>query len=126
MRVLHHPRNLAAPRWVTTRAASPSAVKTGMIEMSRAAGSYYKGFIPEGDVEAGIPLMWRSLHDVMVIIWDKGMGDILKEAYAEHNTVWLAIGASAATFHMMSSRPLSGAYPHGGPTRLAPMTSAVP
>ena len=72
-----------------------SAVKTGMIEMSRAAGSYYKGFIPEGDVEAGIPLMWRSLHDVMVIIWDKGMGDILKEAYAEHNTVWLAVGASA-------------------------------
>jgi len=72
-----------------------TAVKTGMIEMARQAGSYYKGFVPEGDIEAGIPFMWRNAHDVITIIRDKGMGDLLVEAYAEQGIRWLSIGASA-------------------------------
>ena len=72
-----------------------TAVKTGMIEMARAAGSYYKGFIPEGDIEAGIPLMWRNAHDVITIVRDKGFQEILVEAYGEQGIRWLSIGASA-------------------------------
>ena len=72
-----------------------TAVQTGMIEMARASGTYYKGFVPEGDLEGGMPLMWRSLHDVMVTIHDKGWGDLIQEAYNEKGVYWLSIGASA-------------------------------
>ncbi len=72
-----------------------TAMKTGVVEFCRASGTYYLGFVPEGDIEGGIPFMWRNLHDVETLWYDRGLGDLMQQAYNEQGAEFMSLGASA-------------------------------
>ncbi|MDD5127802.1 MAG: TRAP transporter substrate-binding protein DctP [Dehalococcoidales bacterium] len=84
-----------------------TACQQGVIEFARASGTYYKGFVPEGDIEGGIPLMWRNMHDVETIFYDRGFGDLLQEAYNEKGIRIMQISASAP-FCFWSKKDIGG------------------
>jgi len=72
-----------------------TSMKSGMIELVRGPGSQWAGFMPEGNIEAGIPFMWRNMHDVETLIYDLGMWDILQQAYNANGGQLMEVSASA-------------------------------
>lgn len=60
----------------------------GVFEASVTAGPFYSGSIPEGDLELGLPLSHQSYDEIWDAMENRGLGEVIREAYAEHNVDW--------------------------------------
>jgi len=65
------------------------AVKSGLITMGAPFQPMHAGEMPAGIVEMGLPGGTDNVGELMQLFYEKGFGDILKEAYAAHGLVWL-------------------------------------
>ena len=65
------------------------AVKSGLITMGAPFQPMHAGEMPAGIVEVGLPGGTDNPAELMDLFYEKGWGDILKEAYAAHGLVWL-------------------------------------
>jgi len=63
----------------------------GVYEMASSVGAYWQGLIPAAGLEFGFPGSWHSTPEQMVLFHDKGMTDILRQAYAEHGVRYLSV-----------------------------------
>ncbi len=66
-----------------------NAVNQGVLDIMSSCGAYYAGTIPEGHMETGLPMTWRSGHDTAVLLWEYGLGELFREAYLEHGVYYL-------------------------------------
>jgi len=83
----------------------PQAVQSGAIEMGCSAGPYLARMIPEGNVEFGLPLSWRTWDEAWEVWTKYGMRDLIREAYKEKGLYCLTI-ESAAEYALMSTKPV--------------------
>ncbi|MBX3529419.1 MAG: TRAP transporter substrate-binding protein DctP [Rhizobiaceae bacterium] len=57
------------------------AVDQGVLDISQSWGGYYSGDVPEADVECGLPLAWNSPWQAYDAFYNRGLNDIMVEAY---------------------------------------------
>jgi TRAP-type C4-dicarboxylate transport system substrate-binding protein len=60
----------------------------GMVNMVYGVGAFWKGVIPEADIEFGLPLSWRDGYEAHSI-FDAGLRDLMRQAYSEHGLHYL-------------------------------------
>jgi TRAP-type C4-dicarboxylate transport system substrate-binding protein len=68
-----------------------TAISTGVVEAASSCGSYYASVIPEGELEAGLPMTWRDGMDMSILFYGLGWQDIIREAYAEQGVHYLSV-----------------------------------
>ncbi|MDD4860026.1 MAG: TRAP transporter substrate-binding protein DctP [Dehalococcoidales bacterium] len=59
------------------------AVGKNAIQMQYSTGSYNAGTSPELDTETGMPMTWKGLDDMLVILYERGFEDLIRKTYAE-------------------------------------------
>jgi TRAP-type C4-dicarboxylate transport system substrate-binding protein len=65
------------------------STRKGIVEMMYSPGSYWLGIMPECNWETGLPWTTRSREEEMSLLFDHGLVNILREAYAEKNMYYL-------------------------------------
>jgi TRAP-type C4-dicarboxylate transport system substrate-binding protein len=80
-------------------------LERGVFQASVTAGPFYTGTIPEGDLELGLPLSHRSYDEIWDAMENRGLGDLLKEAYGEHNLEWFYC-AGDPYYHFATTFPV--------------------
>ncbi len=65
------------------------AVKSGLVTMGAPFQSMHAGELPAGVVEIGLPGGTDNTDELHELFYDKGWGEILKEAYGSQGLVWL-------------------------------------
>lgn len=60
----------------------------GAYDMAVTFGNTFAGVIPEGDLEAGLPFAWQSADEVYDAMENRGLGDLIQEAYDELGINW--------------------------------------
>lgn len=78
----------------------------GVFQASVTAGPFYTGVIPEGDLELGLPLSHQSYDEIWDVMENRGLGDIIREAYAEHNVEWW-YAAGDPYYHFATTFPVT-------------------
>ncbi|MBA7651035.1 Lactate-binding periplasmic protein [subsurface metagenome] len=73
--------------------------------MSFTYGGYWKGFMPEAGIEAGLPMLYRNSHEMNWLFYELGWLEIIREAYAEHGVYYLCPG-SYAQVPIWATKPL--------------------
>jgi len=83
-----------------------SYLEKGVFDCSLTYGGFYTGLIPETDLEIGLPQGHRSWDEVWDAMYNRGLGDIIREAYAEHNIVWYPCAADCY-YHFNTNFPVA-------------------
>lgn len=78
----------------------------GLFQASVTAGPFYTGTIPEGDLELGLPLSHQSYDEIWDAMENRGLGDLIREAYAEHNLEWW-YAAGDPYYHFATTFPVT-------------------
>ena len=65
------------------------STKKGIVEMMYSAGSYWSGIMPECNWETGLPYTTTFREEEIALMYEEGLLDILREAYAEHNMYYM-------------------------------------
>lgn len=60
----------------------------GSYDMAVTFGNTFSGVIPEGDLEVGLPFAWQSPDEVYDAMENRGLGDLIREAYGELGINW--------------------------------------
>ncbi len=81
-------------------------LKRGVFQASVTAGPFYTGMIPEGDLELGLPLSHQSYDEIWDAMENRGLGDLIREAYAEHNVEWW-YAAGDPYYHFATTFPVN-------------------
>jgi TRAP-type C4-dicarboxylate transport system substrate-binding protein len=76
----------------------------GVFEMGESVGAYWQGLIPVAGLEFGFPGAWHSPDDFFSLLYDKGLQDVLRNAYAEQNVRYVT-GGLADPFSLESVSP---------------------
>ena len=61
----------------------PDSIQKGILQMSPYSDGFFAGTMPLGNVAWGLPLAATCPEDVFAI-YERGMGNLLREGYAEH------------------------------------------
>lgn len=61
----------------------------GVYEMAFSVGAYWQGTIPVAGLEFGAPYAWYSPAEQMTVFHEKGIIDVLREAYATQGVRYL-------------------------------------
>lgn len=85
----------------------------GSYDMALTFGNTFSGVIPEGDLEAGLPFAWQSADEVYDAMENRGLGDLIREAYGEIGINWYWIAHepnynTLTTFPVKSVNDLKG------------------
>lgn len=88
-------------------------LQRGVFQAAMTAGPFYTGVIPEGNLELGLPLSWQSYDEIWDAMENRGLGEVIREAYAEKNVEWFYAGADpyyhfATTFPVEKLEDLKG------------------
>ncbi|MFI0395232.1 TRAP transporter substrate-binding protein DctP [Paracoccus jiaweipingae] len=59
-------------------------VSRGTVDIAYGVGSYWPGTVEIGNIEAGLPGAWTSTEEARDVFENKGLGDLVAQAYAEH------------------------------------------
>lgn len=65
------------------------AVGKGTLDMCQGYGGYWAGQLDIAKIESGIPGAWTSYDEAMYVHEAKGLGDLIKEAYADKGVHYL-------------------------------------
>ncbi len=79
-------------------------MEKGVFDCAITYGGFYTGLIPETDLEIGLPQGHRSWDEVWDAMYNRGLGDIISEAYAEHNIKWYPAAADNSIISTLISR----------------------
>lgn len=82
-----------------------SACAKGVFELFVSTGGYWKGFMPVGALETGLPMGYGTSDEAWTVWYDLGLLDLFREAYAEHNIYYLA-PSPLAGHPIMSTVPI--------------------
>jgi TRAP-type C4-dicarboxylate transport system substrate-binding protein len=69
------------------------ALRNNVVQIATTWGGYFKDTIPEGAVQAGLPMIYRSQTEIQYLHFELGLIEPLREAYAEHGCYVYGIGA---------------------------------
>ncbi|MCP4023171.1 MAG: hypothetical protein GY729_15115 [Desulfobacteraceae bacterium] len=81
-------------------------MELGVFDCAVTYGGFYTGLIPETDLEIGLPQGHRSWDEVWDAMYNRGLGDIISEAYAEHNIKWYPAAADNY-YHFNTNFPVT-------------------
>ena len=81
-------------------------LQRGVFECSLTYGGFYTGLIPETDLEIGLPQGWQAYDEIWDAVTNLGLGDVIREAYAEKNILWYT-GAADCYYHFNTSFPVT-------------------
>ena len=82
----------------------PSAVRSGAVQIAHSVGSYWSGVMPVGTVEFYMPRSFLTPEDTWTLMWDRGLQDLLREAYAEQNVYMLTFEVATGSFLMTKDK----------------------
>lgn len=104
----------AAPEIVTVEQLF-EATQRGTLDMLHAAGTWWGGILPVGEIEFGIPYGFKipeakSYPEAAEIIrkffFESGFVDILREEYAKHGLYWLEIHTYGLVPFVVATKPI--------------------
>lgn len=83
-----------------------SYLQRGVFECAISYGGFYTGLIPETDLEIGLPQSWQSYDELWDAMTNRGLGDIIREAYSEKNIQWYPTAADCY-YHFNTNFPVT-------------------
>jgi TRAP-type C4-dicarboxylate transport system substrate-binding protein len=83
-----------------------SYLEKGVFDCAITYGGFYTGLIPETDLEIGLPQGHRSWDEVWDVMYNRGLGDVIQEAYSEHNIKWYPCAADCY-YHFNTNFPVT-------------------
>lgn len=84
-----------------------TATGKGTIEAILATGLYWTGVIPVANIEAGLPFLYSGdINKAKELIYEGGLIDIFREAYAEHNVYLLGLHSWSGYPPLKSAKPV--------------------
>jgi TRAP-type C4-dicarboxylate transport system substrate-binding protein len=81
-------------------------MERGAFDAAVTYGGFYTGMIPETDLEIGLPLGHQTWDEVWDAMWNRGLYEIIQEAYAEHNLKWYPCAADNF-YHFNTNFPVT-------------------
>jgi len=81
-------------------------LQRGVFECAITYGGFYTGLIPESDLEIGLPQSWQSYDELWDAVTNRGLGDIIREAYGEKN-IQLYPTAADCYYHFNTNFPVT-------------------
>ncbi len=97
---------LPTPEAIVPGGAMLDAVSKGTLDAGVSAAVFTAGSIFASYLTNGFPGCWTTLEDSYTLIHKKGLIDIARKAYAEHNVYHLAI-ASAGAIYAQTNFPIN-------------------
>jgi len=84
-----------------------NATRDGIIEMSSWDCAYGAGSVPVLGVVSGMPMSWRNQRELVEVLYDFGLSELSREAYAKYGVHLLGHNASSACgLGMISKKPI--------------------
>ncbi len=83
-----------------------SAVSKGTLDMAQGYGGYWPSQIDLGVIESGIPGAWSNYAEAQYIWEHKGLLQLVREAYAEHN-VHYVMPVFTTPYELLTTKPLN-------------------
>lgn len=86
-------------------------VAQGVVDMSDSYGGYFKGQLPVGVVEGGLPFLYRGFDDLNAwrdVMYGTGLVEVFRKAYAAHGVVYAGPISYHAAGHIESKKPIRG------------------
>jgi len=80
-------------------------IEKGVFDCGITYGGFYTGMIPETDLEIGLPLGHQTWDEVWDAMWNRGLADVIREAYAEHGIKWYPTAADCY-YHFNTNFPV--------------------
>lgn len=71
----------------------------GAYDVALDFAGYYPETIPISNVESGLPMAWKEAFEVHDAFYNRGLFDLVKEAYAEYNVIPLGVAYDASTWY---------------------------
>jgi TRAP-type C4-dicarboxylate transport system substrate-binding protein len=81
-------------------------LQRGTFDCAITYGGFYTGLIPETDLEIGLPMSWRTYDEMWDGMYNRGVGDVIREAYAEKNILWFP-SAADNFYHFNTNFPVT-------------------
>jgi TRAP-type C4-dicarboxylate transport system substrate-binding protein len=81
-------------------------LEKNVFDCSVTFGGYYTGFIPETDLQIGLPLGHRTWDEYWDAFYNRGLGEIIQEAYSEHN-IKIYPAAADNYYHFSTNFPVN-------------------
>ena len=91
------------------------ATKKGTLDMLHAAGAFWGGIIPVGEIEFGIPYGFRipeaknfkaSAEIVRKFFFESGFADLLRKEYGKQNLYWLDMHTYGPVPFVVATKPI--------------------
>jgi TRAP-type C4-dicarboxylate transport system substrate-binding protein len=82
------------------------AVGEGIVQMGFSTGAFWAGTVPAGLLSLGLPLSCETMEEMEVWLWDRGVVEVLREAYAEQNVYYLSPVIGMPYGSTMSKEPI--------------------
>jgi len=82
-----------------------NALRANTVQMATTWGGYYTGYIPEGGLQAGLPMIFRSRTDVQQLFYDYGLLEPIREAFAEKGVHFYSI-SSLGPIMLWAKKPI--------------------
>lgn len=83
-----------------------SYLEKGVFDCSLTYGGFYTGLIPETDLEIGLPMGHQSWDEYWDAYWNRGIGEIIRAAYNEHNIIHYPCAADCY-YHFNTNFPVT-------------------
>jgi len=83
-----------------------NAVADGTIEMGFSTGAFWAGTVPVGVLALGLPFSCETMEEMEVWYYERGVLDVLRDAYAEQNVHLLSPLIGVPYGSIMSSEPI--------------------
>jgi TRAP-type C4-dicarboxylate transport system substrate-binding protein len=81
-------------------------LQRGVFECAITYGGFYTGLIPESDLEIGLPQSWQSYDELWDAMTNRGLGNLIREAYAEKNIQYYWTAADCF-YHFNTNFPVT-------------------
>lgn len=83
------------------------SVGKGVMDVGHTYPGFHIGLIPEADPESGLPGGWMSHAEVWEMHYERGMLEIMRDAYAEHNIFYLGPSFADQYYHFATTFPVT-------------------
>ncbi len=91
------------------------STKMGVLDMLHAAGAFWGGIVPVGEIEFGIPYAFRiesetdfvkKAEKIRQFFFEQGFADLLRKEYEKQGLIWLDIHTYGPVPFVLSTKPI--------------------